>query len=453
MALIVDPDNLTQGTEVVIWPTGLTVGLRIAGNLSTDGVTLKCLYSFLKEEWKNDTNLIKYPFPMQPITDEQFEFINGWDLADIDTKQLIRTGGWARKDGSGNSQEEWAGIVTLGSVGGTDQIYYQQAAGMTPTNVVLTGPVNQAVQVYGDGTHGNFDRRSYFKIFVREYQKSYGQAELTDIGVTTMSYQVYRFPLADAADLKITHDDASMTGAPYSGMSVEWFPTAQQRMIGGQNRDFHVIVDGNNGTAEQIYEFVQYKLRSAGDIDVGSGTQVGKVTNAVLQFVGDTLKTRLMPEGGVYIDNFAAADTNRLVFVDDTGAERTFPYVASITLQFGDNLVNDANAVYRVFFTNDDTGDNLGYDFGTANAIIMNDADSNPMSGNIGAQASIQHTFDYDGNVQRGTGSSGTDAPITVVALGLGTAQYVKATGTISRSTSNVVSLAAPLERNYANPT
>jgi hypothetical protein len=60
--------------------------------------------------------------------------------------------------------------------------------------------------------------------------------------------------------------------------------------------------------------------------------------------------------------------------------------------------------------------------------------------------------FDYDGNIQRGAGSAGTDAPITVVAQGLSNAQYVKATGTIARSTANSISLVSSLERNYSNP-
>lgn len=84
--LITDPDSLsyeitsTGTTELFIDNTTLKIRLVRAGNLTADGVTLKCLYSKLKEVWKNDATLIKYPFPMTPITDEQFEFANGWDL-------------------------------------------------------------------------------------------------------------------------------------------------------------------------------------------------------------------------------------------------------------------------------------------------------------------------------------------------------------------------------------
>ena len=115
MALIVDPDDLNQSTEVTFDTAAKTIALSQAGNLSTDGVTLKALYSFCKEEWKNDANLIRHPFPFTPITDEQFELKDGWDFANDASRYLIRTGGWAVVDTNGVTQEMWAGIITLGS--------------------------------------------------------------------------------------------------------------------------------------------------------------------------------------------------------------------------------------------------------------------------------------------------------------------------------------------------
>ena len=58
MSLIIDPDNLNQGVEVIIDTTALTITLTVAGNLSNDGVTGQSLYSFLKEEWRTDATLI-----------------------------------------------------------------------------------------------------------------------------------------------------------------------------------------------------------------------------------------------------------------------------------------------------------------------------------------------------------------------------------------------------------
>jgi hypothetical protein len=235
-------------------------------------------------------------------------------------------------------------------------------------------------------------------------------------------------------------------------MSITWYAAAQTETgFTGGPADFHVIVDGASGTAEQIYEFVQAELRKASDIDDGSGTKIGKVTNSILRFVGDTLYTSLMPEGGTFVDNYLAVDKNRIVFVEDDGDERIYPYVAVLILNFGDNLKNDAAAKYWVYFTTTPDGD----DYGEATAILVNDGEAVPaaMTGDVSNNASISRTFDYDGNIQGGrTVAPPGDVNVTAVAIGLSTGQFVKATGTIAKSKANSVSLVAPLERNYSNP-
>jgi hypothetical protein len=454
--MITDPDSLNDGVEIQINTSSKTILLSATGNLDQTGCQLQALYSKLKELWKSNANYIRFPFPLLAITEEKFEIQNGWDWANVATKLLIRTGGWALKDLNSNTVEEWAGVITLGNIDAGGQIYYTQSSSATSgTNFNLTGAVNQAVQVYLSGT---YDYRSNLTLYIREYLKSYDNVNLGDIGVTTMTYQVYRFPLANGNDVKITHSDAHVTSAtPYSAMSITWYDTPQPKTMGVNTYNFHVIVDANNGTAEQVYEYVQKNLRSSADIDASSATHNGKVTNELLYFVGDTLYSRFnasdaLTSGGVYIINFQSTDTNRLVFTDDTGNTRTFPYVAVLTLQFGENLQTDTSAIYRVFFTNDNAGDNTGRDFGTSGAIIVKDNLSADMIGNVSGTTSVQLTYDYDGNIQRGIASSATEAPVTVVAIGLNTAQYVNATGTIARSISNNISLVAALERNFNNP-
>jgi len=55
------------------------------------------------------------------------------------------------------------------------------------------------------------DRRGNFKIFVRERRKIYADADLQDIGVTTMTSIVYRFPVSNSIDLDIdTTDDTDI---------------------------------------------------------------------------------------------------------------------------------------------------------------------------------------------------------------------------------------------------
>lgn len=515
-SVVSDPDSLTANVNTTLFPTNpgkeiyidtttKLIQVRVENNLLIHGVTLKCLYSFLKEEWRTNANLISFPFPMTPITDEQFEFYNGWNLDNANTTgaqsqtsaELIRTGGWSVKkydagtDTNGFDTERWASVITLGTLGdpttSTDQVYYQQVDSLTTdntTNFKLTGTVNQAIQFYsdtnGDGTP-DYNRSQFTKLLCREWQKTYAASTLADIGVTTLTYQAYRFPLTNASDSKlvtlgVTEANANGAVSPYNNMSITWYTLGQSR-TGFQTPTtafFKVIIDADvsgtlspNPTAEQIYAFVQSKLRKTIDINDGDGTagtdgavKIGKVVPEKLRFIGDDLYTlgQTATSEGVYIDDYNDTDVNRLHFwgyaTDSGGTEYTniqFPFSAVLTINFGENLQQDANSIYRVFFTNDDAGTNTGRDFGTANAIIVLQKDSSPMSG-LANVASVTLTYDYDGNVQRGAGSNNTPVPITVLAIGLGTAQYVKTTGTIARTVTNSVSLVAPLERNYANP-
>jgi hypothetical protein len=451
MALIIDPDLLNDGTEVDIDSTSRTITLNEAGNLSSDGVTLQALYSFLKEEWISNSALIPFPFPMVAITPEQFEFVNGWKPADDPTRKLIRTGGWAEISQVGSVEREYLGVITLGFIGGSNTAYYAFNSDTSKTDFTFNGPVNEAIQTFGDASNGDFDKRNeVLTVYVRTQGQTFDQITTTNIGVSTLTYKVERFPLSENSDLKISTADGTITTtAPYTGMSITYFSTAQSRSIGGTPRNFGIIIDGNNGTAEQIYEYVQYQVRQNSDIDSGVGNVNGLLADSLLQFVGDSLQGLFVTNpigggGGVYIDNFNSNDTNRISFQDNTNTTRTFPFVAAGSINFNDNLVTDGGSVYKMFFTTNPAGD-----FGSSTAVTVEDNLGNPISGSVSG-ASVSFDFDYDGNVQGGR-TPGADAEVTIVAIGLNRAQYVVTTGTITRATGINISLVSALERNYAN--
>jgi hypothetical protein len=443
----------TPGDELVIDTTARTIELvPTAGDLTlpSSGATGQALYSALKILWKNSSTFIKFPFPMESITPEQVEFINGWKPANNTTRKAIRTAGWVERSSGGLIDRIYAGIISLGTLGPTDQPYYQPTSGAAPVNFAFQGPVNEAVQIFGttangDTGAGNFDNRTFFKIFAREQQKTYAAAELADIGVSTMTYIVYRFPLSNGTDLKALVNDATLVANPatYGNINITYYATDQDRDIGGTNYPFRIIINGDNKTAEQIYTKVQYLLRQNTDIDEGPGTVTGKTANSLLRFVGDTLIT----SQGVYIDNFNANDTNRITFFDQNNVQRNFPFVAAGTLLFNNNLVNDPDAIYRMYFT---TLPGPSNDFGESGAVLVQNASGVDIAGNVGGQSSIPFTFAYDTNTQGGR-TAGTDAAVTVVAIGLSTGQYVASTATLTRSTGQTISLVSPLERNYSN--
>lgn len=453
MALIIDPDNLNQGTEVTIDTTARTIALNEVGLLSTDGVTLQALYSFLKEEWKSDPTLIPFPFPMVAITPEQFEFVDDWEPASDPTRKLVRRGGWAEVAAGGLRKREYLGVITLGNIDPGDVAYYAFSSDTTRTNFTYDGPVNEAIQIFGDASNGDLDKRAdTLTLFIREQGKTYGQVTSTEIGVTSITYKVERFPLSEAPDLQIVATDNTIsTTAPYTGMTIEYFATPQSQTMGASSYDFGVVVNANGGTAREVYNYIQYQLRQDTDINAGVSVVNGLLADAISVFVGDRLDTLFVSNvsgggGGVFIQTINAVSINNVRYIDNTEVYRTFPFVAAGVINFSDTLSTDPDSVYRMFFTT-----NPGGDFGTSAAILVDDADGIPISGDVSTASSVSFTFDYDGNIQGGR-TPETNANVTVVAIGLENAQYVLATGTIARSTANSITLVSPLERNYSNP-
>jgi hypothetical protein len=137
MAITIDPDFLDQSREVYINTALRTFGIVIDTDVSptqsplsridSDGVSGQCVYSFFKEEWKNDAALIPHPFPMIAITPEQFEFISDWEPENNKSRLRVKTAGWREIDELDVLKREFFGAISLGSFAETtDQAYYQQ---------------------------------------------------------------------------------------------------------------------------------------------------------------------------------------------------------------------------------------------------------------------------------------------------------------------------------------
>lgn len=207
--------------------------------------------------------------------------------------------------------------------------------------------------------------------------KTFAQANLTSAGKTILGNFVYAFPLANGSDQKIDVTDigidANSDGAPdvspYSGMTITYHaaPQARTDLVGG-SANFGIIVEGNDGTAQQVFEFIQWSLRSTGgngtgDIDNDADIAIGRTMDGLASFVGDTghfgtpdsLNVPLNPDGGgsgVYVDNLNALSKNDVVFYDNTGitGNKTFPETIAVTLDFNQIAIDDTTTEYDLFY-------------------------------------------------------------------------------------------------------
>ena len=468
MATITDPDNLfdtggdSAGKNIHIDTALRTIKIRNNSaapkgpTLDETGVTLQALYSFLKEEWKDDPNsksLIAYPFPLIAITPEQFEWRYGWSPADDSSRSLIRTAGW-REFGTDNSTQlrEYIGTISLGNIDGDQnqdeagnqhKVYYgwfNNSTGVAvsgPTDYNFPGEVNQAVQTFGNADNGNFDRRTnVLRLFIRQEGKTFDQTDTTDIGLVggaQLPYNTQRFPLVENNDLKLigTGTEASPQfsdaiieaargdGQKYTsngdGSTIEYlavdassstFGYSEDLFGGSQNFGVKITsasgVDGTTPlTNTELYAWTQYSLRQDSDIALGATTLKGKLADELLAFVGDTLTTKQVTnieqggaQTGTAILNINADDINDTQLLP-TGAAATlkrFPFSTNIQISFSQDILDDAGNA-KVFLYYDRTREyEVGAEIGTSIVISGVGANGSQDSANFKLNGAVSPT-------------------------------------------------------------
>lgn len=452
---ILDPDLLTYSVNSAtnnlrFDTTAKTIQLVASGSLiAKDGVTGQCLFSKIKEVIKASSVLISVALPVREmIHDESMELINGWTFADTTTVKMIRDCGVAYIHANGKPTAMFACFVTLGALPATagiaSELYFTQSsasdattATFTHINTGTTFGVNELVQVYSDSNADgtpDYDYRSYAKVFLRPAGYTYDESSSIDIGYPALTYKKYNFPITSVVDAGVTKNDATVDA--YTGMSITWFNSAQSAsgQVGGPY-NYHVIINGNTRTHDEVYSWVQRQLRKTSDIDAGGVTRNGNVAPALVFMDGATLKTRYQNtddayEGGIHVSNIAASSLNYVVEADDTGAFRSYPLSVSVVCEFDSYLQGDAASYFWVFRTSD---------YGTPSATPILDSSAAQMKGAANI-ASTSFAFTHS-----------TDVPLTAVALGASGAKIAVATGTITNTGAKLVFVAGQ-ERWYTNP-
>ncbi len=443
--------NTTTGKNVHFDTQAREIYLLEKSGLDAAGVTMQALYSFSKEEYKDDNFLNQFPFWLFSIDADAGKYLlgtdgannNGWVFKDvvspvIRTRKLLRGAGWSELDSAGVLLKQYAGIQTLGTFEDpvNDNAYYQFGTDTQVDDTVnfdFNGPVDEAILCFDEqaqpgslaiaattitrvggsfitegykvggsvtirsaedagnnGTHVltavsalvltttgltvnaadttailAVDNRSSFstKLRVRDGDpngKTFGSSNLSGAGETALSNRLFKFPLSNVTDLKISETDVNIdANAPYTGMSITLFATPQAKagLVGG-SFNFGIRLEANGGTAIQLYEFVQRQLRKNSDIDADlNAANFGREIDDLLVFEGDTLiagkSIPTNPDGGgsgVAIDNINSVDQNNVRMFDNLGNQKQFPETVAVTLDFNQALIDDTVAKYTLFF-------------------------------------------------------------------------------------------------------
>ena len=446
--MIIDPDDLVVNTNITFNLPAKTFDFVVAGGLvAKDGVDTNALWSKFVDLWGTATYK-PYPFPMNKVDNRsgQYAFgrdpggnFNGWKPGSDATRQMLRNGGWNEYSAAGVLNRVYFGAVLQGGVSTGAQLYYQKTSGGAATPYTFTDLPNEAVQVFGDATNGAFDNRVFFKSFAREYGFTYDDVSLVDISESATGAYKLPFGINTSADLDITANDATVsTTAPYNTTTYKVDSTTTNKTIGAGSYPFKKTIAHTNASLKQIYTKMQYLLRQGTDINTGGtgGVITGKTADLICWFVGPTLYSRAFFTP-------MAADLNNVIFIDDNGVERQFPYASAGTMSFNAPLTAGSTGYYTMYYATTPGGD----DYGEGTAIIVKDKDGVDISGTI-TSGSIAFTFDYSNNVQGGYAGS-TDRNVVLAWGNPGAAKPGISTGTITQSKAIGVSAVAESDPSY----
>lgn len=449
MAMITDPDDLVVGTNLTLNTTAKTFEFVVAGGLvAKDGVDGNALWSKFVDLWAT-APYKPFPFPMNKIDNRSGQYVfgrdpggtyNGWKPGSDATRQMIRNAGWNEYSSGGALNRVYFGAVLQGSVSAGSQCYFQRTSGGAAINYTFTDLPNEAVQVFGDAGNGNFDNRTFFKSFNRTYGFTFDDVSLTDISETATGAYKLPFGINTSADLNITANDAAVAAnVPYTGITVEFDTATTNETIGAGSYPFKKKILHSAASRFEIYTKMQYLLRQDANINgVGgsAGTINGKTADLICWFVGPTLYSRAFFTP-------TAADLNDVVFIDDNGVERIFPYASAGTLSFNAPLTAGGTGGYTMFYATTPLGD----DYGEATAVIVKDKDGVDITGTI-SSGSIPFSFDWSGNVQGGYAGS---SPRNVVLVwgNPGSAKPGISTGTITQSKGIAIAAVAETDPSY----
>ena len=318
--------------------SGLTYGTTATYNRGTKRFAVSAVtspqnwYSFTMEAWIAQSALANTPFPLVSNGPNSFSAVADWEFTtEANIVDYFRGDGFRYVNTAGTRTAVWAALQTSGVPSGT-QVRYQQTDGGAQANTIATGEVNQLVKVFGDATHGNFDRTGY--LVVKAQRDGYDQAEADVVALYgTLEDQLYVFGLVPALNGLAT-GAPTVNGSPtitdHAGSPVTW-----------NSKAFSITITdsaaGNTGTT--LMRWLRYNFGLGGtfqgkdgfnwhDLIQVNGSAYKTVRGKLYGDTGATLKgVRVITNAGAQHPDFTMHTAD-----DGTTFVPTFPAAAAATV-------------------------------------------------------------------------------------------------------------------------
>jgi len=526
-----------------------------------DGIKLEALYAFERQERRIDETLRQYDFyftgtfkfggAYEIVNNRKFDDADGGNFSlTVDDRFKVRGSGWIERDVSGSIGRIYYGNKSLGNIETLSQPYYQLADGGAPINYDKDGPIDEAVQVYGDndvdtnayttaaataaaqtitvvasartltrstgdyvadgfivghrfgatglanntGTYTvesvtalvitttldasnlltdetgdadeeltvtGIDTRSYESLKVRTFGQNYDEKILSDSGVAEMGGYSSGFALGESVHLTsgsyTLADVYTAQISPWTGMGLEELDTPQTETgFTTADGDFTWVLNNTvPGDLNQCIAFLDALAQTDDDVnDHGSNVTNGKRVGVWYTY---NAAGKILPQvgtgaagEGLFIEQLAGTDKNRVIFTDDAGDTKEYPAFSNVSVTVGANAVDDANAWFHAFFLD---GPGAGDDFNTSGALTVEDADGATLiKGNVNGSGlrtvnDINFEFDHAGDTIGGPGGTGTDKDVVFECEGDGGVTQAKTVFTLT-SAATITASCVPLVEN-----
>jgi len=426
----------------------------------TLGIKFEAIYAFENQERRTDEDLRKY----DRWTNGTFKFggaynfMNSKKPSTTADRAIIRGSGWNEYASDGGVDRIYFGNKGLSNIEVTSQPYYQLTVGGAPTDYAKTGQIDEAVQVFGDTGNspsdtgaGDFDTRNYEAVSVRTFGKNYDRKETTtDLGIAELGGYSTGFAVNESDHL--TTGDYTLADvyggsqiAPFTGMTLEELDTPV--VISGFNEAdgtfTWVLNNTGSGSLNEMVAYLDAIAQTDDDINehgtnVTNGKRVG--TWYSYNATGQVVTKSGADANGLYLYNVPVADQQGVVFTDDAGNLKTYPFSVSVEATLGSSAKADALAWFHSFFA---------AAYNTSGAITTEDSGSSEVKGSASTadgNNKIIFAFDYDGDTVGG--SAGTDKNCVFLCEGDGGVTQAKTLYTISRIATVAFSCIPSTENN-----